>query len=285
MSTKIYNGMKLPNMSVFDINQMYLIFRKTLCEKAQQEYLKFVAKVYETAFIYSKFGIDIGGYDINLKELDSDLEESALLIFAREQASQLISKTRNAILWSDAEPEADFEASLCILPTRDAILCIPCANNSVIKAELVRTLKDYFHAEDYGYWDNTEGPDNITEIEWKKRRDDWNEVLPDYLGVPRQNGIVIKIVDSEFDLTKRAGSIAKCVMPYVESVEVLCKKAAKEKLIMAKYEEYIHDVDSSEYNISIYKAWRVASEYVMDNPENVEILTAEFLRQLDESGE
>ena len=54
---------------------------------------------------------------------------------------------------------------------------------------------------------------------------------------------------------------------------------------MEKYEEYIHDVDSSEYNISIYKAWRMASEYVMDNPENVEILTAEFLRQLDESGE
>lgn len=280
MSTKIYNGLKLPNMSVFELNEMYKILRSKLIPLAQQEYYKFIAKIYQAAYVYPKLGINICEYDIDMKNLPHEADNDEILLFAKREACEIINKTRNAVLWADAEPDADFEVSLSILPISDAILCIPSANNSILSKELKALLIDYFHVEEYGYWDNTDMPDELTEDEWNKRREDWNKALPDALGVPRQNGFVIKLVDSEFDLTKRAGGIPKYIMPYVESNEVLCKKAAKEKLIMEKYEEYIHDFDTAEGNISIYKTWRMACEYIENNPELVENLTTEFIEKI-----
>lgn len=280
MSTKIYNGLKLPNMSVFELNEMYKILRSKLIPIAQQEYYKFIAKIYQSAYVYVKLGVNICEYDINMSNLPPDADNDEILLFAKREACNIISKTRNAILWSDAEPDADFEVSLSILPISDAILCIPSVNNSILSKELKTLLIDYFHVQEYGYWDNTDMPDELTEDEWNKRRDDWNKALPDALGVPRQNGFVIKLVDSEFDLTKRTGGVPKFIMPYVESNEVLCRKAANGKLTMEKYQEYIHDFDLADGNISVYKAWKLAREHIENNPEKVENLTAEFLKKL-----
>lgn len=279
MSTKIYNGMKLPNMSVFELNEMYKILRSKLIPIAQQEYYKFVAKIYQAAYVYVKLGVNICEYNIDMTNLPPKADSDEILLFAKREACDIISKTRNAVLWSDAEPDADFEVSLCVLPIPETILCIPCANNNELSKELHRILKEYFHVEEYGYWDNTDKPDELTDDEWDKRRDDWNKALPDALGVPRQNGFVIKLVDSEFDLTKRLGGDPKFIMPYVESDEVLCKKAAKEHFVKEKYTEYVHDFESDE-NISVYKAWRLAVEYIQKNPEKVEKLTAEFMEKL-----
>lgn len=280
MSTKIYNGLKLPNMSVFDLNEMYKTLRSNLIPIAQQEYYKFIAKIFQSAYVYSKLGVSICEYDVDMNNLPPEADDDEMLLFAKREACNIISKTRNAILWADAEADADFEVSLCILPVSDSILCIPCANNNELNKELQRIMMEYFHVEKYGYWDNTDKPDELTEAEWNKRKNDWSRALPDSLGVPRQNGFVIKLVDSEFDLTKRLGGIPKFIMPYVEPNEDLCKKAAKEKLVMEKYQEYIHDFDLAGGNVSVYKAWTLAVEYIKNNPEKVEKLTADFIKKL-----
>lgn len=279
MSTKIYNGMKLPNMSVFELNEMYKVLRSKLIPVAQQEYYKLVAKIYQSAYIYAKLGVNICEYNIDMTNIPTDADKDEILLFAKREACEIIKKTRNAVLWADAEPDADFEVSLCILPVSDAILYIPCANNNELNGELQRVMMEYFRAEEYGYWDNTDMPDNLTEDEWNNRKDNWNKALPDALGVPRQNGFVIKLVDSEFDLTKRAGGIPKFIMPYVEPDDVLCQKAAKQQLSMEKYTEYMHDFES-DGNASAYKAWRLAVEYVQKNSELVEKITTELMEKL-----
>jgi hypothetical protein len=279
MSTKIYNGLKLPNMSVFELNKMYKNLRSKLIPVVQQEYYKFVAKIYQSAYVYVKLDVNICEYNIDMKNLPHEADDDEILLFAKREACDIINKTRNAILWADAEPDADFEVSLSILPIQDVILCIPSANNHVLSDELKLLLMDCFHAEEYGYWDNTDRPGELTKDEWNKRKDDWNKALPDALGVPRQNGFVIRLLDSEFDLTKQAGAAPKFITPYVESDEVLCKRAAKQQLIMEKYAEYIHDFESAG-NVSAYKAWRLATEYIQKNPEDIEKLTTKFMEKL-----
>lgn len=279
MSTKIYNGLKLPNMSVLELNEMYKILRSKLIPIAQEEYYKFVAKIFQSAYVYIELGVNICEYDVDMKALPSNANSDEILVFARRQACDIMKKTRNAVLWADAEPDADFEVSLSILPIHDTILCIPCVNNNILNKEMLGILKKYFHIEEYGYWDNADKPDEISDDEWNKRKDDWEKALPDTLGVPRQNGFVIRLVDSEFDLTRQTGGVPKFIMPYVEPNDVLCKKAAKQQLIMEKYTEYIHDFETNG-NVSVYKAWILAVEHVQKNPEKVEKLTAEFMEKL-----
>jgi hypothetical protein len=44
--------------------------------------------------------------------------------------------------------------------------------------------------KDFGYWDNSEGPDDVSEREWDRRREVWDRLLigPDKSGVPADYG-------------------------------------------------------------------------------------------------
>lgn len=86
-----------------------------------------------------------------------------------------------------SDPFTDTRFELVAFPyARNKILLIPfCGRRDFLKQfhKVVKT-------EEFGYWNNTDWPDGMTEKEWNVRRKMWEKVLPG-AGIPAECGFTI----------------------------------------------------------------------------------------------
>ncbi|MCH6469874.1 hypothetical protein [Sinomonas terrae] len=71
-----------------------------------------------------------------------------------------------------------FEASIGDDPETGRLHLLVFADNP----QYENTLDDMEGVEEYGYWNNTDRPDGLSEAEWDARREAWDRVMPS--GVP-----------------------------------------------------------------------------------------------------
>jgi len=84
-----------------------------------------------------------------------------------EKAGEMEAWTRNR------DPIDDFTFELSVYFVKDYIILLPfCEQNVVFEAMLKMP-----GVEKYGYWNNSDREDGISEEDWKKRKEDWESII------------------------------------------------------------------------------------------------------------
>jgi len=124
------------------------------------------------SYLKTEFGIENKGYDIER------LSEKAM----KEKGDRI--KKEHFL----AEREYDLSCEIIFIPTKTKMLALLYTQH--------REIRDIWESSEkvheYGYWNNTDKPKELTKREWNTRRNDWNKALPG-LGVPREEGFIFTI--------------------------------------------------------------------------------------------
>lgn len=272
MSTKIYDGKRLPDMSVLELHRFCQKLKANLLPTANIEYCKLVAKIAQSAYMYIQTGQNICDYSVDMTKLSKGcaINKYELFSFAREQANKLVLNTSAAIRRVDAESDADFDVSICVFPISDKILCIPFANHDELHKKLFETEE----FEDYGYWNNVDAPKNICDEEWARRKEDWNEALPG-IGVPRDCGMLFKIIDAPYDVIGKTIITIDNILPHFLSDHELCEKFAAKSVLEREFQKHIEEFGENWMQHG-YSCLRKAQKYVEEHQEEVKKITEEL---------
>lgn len=273
MSTKIYDGKKLPDMSVFELHRFCQRLKANLFPIAKTEYCKLIAKIAQSAYMYAITGQNICDYSVDMTSagsIDKHNEPHEMFSFARDQASKLVLNTSAAIRRVDSEPDADFDVSICVFPISDKLLCIPFANHDELHKKLFETEE----FEEYGYWNNVDAPKNISEEEWCQRKHDWDEALPG-VGVPRDCGMLFKIIDAPYDVLGKSLITIDDIFPHFISNQELCEKFA-EKFVLEREFQKVIEPYGDDWIHHGYSCLRKAQKYVEEHRCEVEKIAEEL---------
>lgn len=235
MSTKIYNGYKINNLSAKELKD----FVDELKDKFE--------KIYREKFINS-FSLHMVSFLDNLSILDEEYyytkdsskieNELKDLYFHQIPAQRIINrhlmkKTLNptidevlkyfdgffgscievfynevsnlSICKDIAEiPNIDsFNCEMCIYPLEDKILLQAFGDLDTYFQNICYSRKKVdkefckkYGLVFYGYWNNVDKPKNVTKKEWNIRWEEWNQVLKG-IGIPIENGLLLTIVHKQ----------------------------------------------------------------------------------------
>ena len=234
MSTKIYDGFRLKNMTLNKLQDWSMEFREKIKVVNQELIAKHQAficsRLIDFAFIFdSKNFLDIW------KEHNLTLSHYPFAV-----ALEIMNQRRKKIDQTDRrDPEFDFSCEIVFIPVKSQVLGIPYTEQE----EHIKIIESMPGYEEYGYWNNTDRPDNLSEARWDKRRDDWDLALPG-LGISNLSGFKITCKDKSWvDI--------KVIASYIPDIKTRAKTFA-EKLVSNKFNK-----DS----MCGYLAWSRSDEY------------------------
>lgn len=168
MSTKIYNGYVLPNMNLLEL--------KHFCCKLDIERKNAIDKFVKKHFFQSIISfIDklILEPDKNDIFIDRELKNDNLFFMTYFDFCKMIEH--------DSESKEyglfDLKMTICFLPMKDKILALLYCNNR----DLTKVFTENELVSEYCYFNNSDKPDEISEVEWEKRRIEWEEVLTELI--------------------------------------------------------------------------------------------------------
>lgn len=207
MSTKIYNGFAIPALDAIALMKLLADFRVAAHEVAIKTFIKDV--IQRAAVIHDQFTTlpykvamdwmqqvvlytpDHNGYragDSILRRLAPGgggiSPILAAMILVREES--------NADHRANKRGMYDYEMSLSFLPGNDKLLGIPFGLRREYQS-LLESLPGY---QSYGYWNNTDPDDTVSEEEWDARGEEWNAALG-RRAIPSLAGITAEIILNE----------------------------------------------------------------------------------------
>lgn len=165
MSTKLYDGILITEPLSWkiireireNIEQTFeQLNRKLTIEYFNEEYARTILKTHSQALEIYKNPDD--------KEEDHGIYFNALQRFKKEESEFFKNKLLCKVHLFEPVVGANSEKSPAYV-----------INNN--EPEYLNNLLKLPYIKEYGYWNNTDKPDELTEEEWDERRSDWNEVL------------------------------------------------------------------------------------------------------------
>lgn len=173
MSTKIYTGRRYKATTLYELDEFRKKVRETLMPVARELYNKAFAK----KFISKYDKATIANEEINTRTMKFNVWQ---------ELGQLMKKH------SDSEYNgtwADFTFSMSIMIDGDYLLLMPF---SQYDSDYLAALDSIEGVEEYGYWNNTDPLDTVTDEEWQERGEAWDRVLPG-AGIPLENGFTFEL--------------------------------------------------------------------------------------------
>lgn len=167
MSIKIYDGYKLPLLSITDLHKFLLRWRDEMQPIKDELYLRCGAELAVELF------------DRTQKYTAREVEEYDLRngrIRPLYSSEEYIVKMHKKIkLTGQREPQFDFGCELCLIPTNDSILAIIYTEQSSYKT----CWESQPGVISYSYYNNCDPPEGITRSQWKLREKEWMTALED----------------------------------------------------------------------------------------------------------
>lgn len=260
MSTKIYDGVKLQDSNFHDLKKIMEAMKEELIPIAREEYLKVYASVLEKVVVYIQTGYKM----MSAIEYDKLTDTSPLEVarFATHTCNDIIRENKKRDLSYDSD--FDFEASVWIFPIKDKILACPC----ITSPEIMKAFMENKAVSEYGYWNNTDKPDRISDEEWETRRIDWDEALPG-IGMLSRCGFQYVLVDGILDAYAYISKPDEKVFKYLTPKEKLTCHVAKNMLLEEKLNSLVGDRKTLKSNETVH-LYVQARDYVKAHPELVE---------------
>jgi hypothetical protein len=177
MSTKIYYGFQVATSDPKVILNLVQEYReKYWVSDARGKKVLFLSSVVAGAtdpdkkFMSEEFGYEMNAYSL---------------------AENMWNKMRSELMRTGLRNHAvDTDFQIVVFPYQDKFL-------GIVYTENGKWFKQWLSmpgVSEYGYWNNTDQPDNISDEEWEVRSEVWDEVLGD-LGIPSMVGFTIDIHD------------------------------------------------------------------------------------------
>lgn len=259
MSTKIYDGFYIDETSIYDVMQFNQRMKPKLKEIAMTEYQKVFAEAMAYMATYLKYGIEFAFADLNPSEFSGSNYRDLSLFVARHFREVAI-KNESAITISEFCSDLGFDFKVCYLPMEDKTLGIPYGENHEMTSAFLKEVHDY------GYWNNTDRPESISELEWKQREKDWDVVLPG-IGIPSENGLTCQLLSTRDIVHIPKDETFKSLFTD-EFIKRMIRKAAVDKIQSSKFEEFRNE-NPDEETIRLFFRSR---DYIRDHKEEIDAL-------------
>lgn len=188
MSIKIYNGYRLPKMTVKELNQFILKVQQGV-ENIQKEMIANALAQIITNDLDDLIILGKEKFIENAKESEM-VEEIFESIRPLRKAHSIIRKRYFAIQETDIrDPFFDFDFELVIIPDDEQILVLLYTEQEAFQ-EYWESLQEVSY---YGYWNNADPDENVSDDEWTQRLKDWLRLLP-YGQTPKDVGFCISLI-------------------------------------------------------------------------------------------
>jgi hypothetical protein len=168
MSTKLYSGYKLPQMSLGELQDFSMKFRKKIRKKFNLLHNSLLASI--SVDIVDAHALGQPCHYIREHELEKDelkIRPASQVCFYIMDRHSRIERTQ------ERDPDFDFNCSVVFFPLQDCILALLFAE----KKEYASIWEKMPGVEFYGYWDNTDRDESVTAKEWNQRRVRWGKAL------------------------------------------------------------------------------------------------------------
>ncbi len=222
MSTKIYNGYKLPRMTLDELYAFGQDFKKRICDQFQKEVCILQAEIATEVCDLKTLGYK---YNYEFESRDEKIEGRSLILAI---VSLFMSQTKRAAESMRRDGIWDFSCNLILIPRKDHILALLYSQRESA-AVIFQGMEGVV---DYSYWDNTDRPDELTDEEWDARRDEWGEAFGGWKMTPAEAGMSIEcpeIRGIEFGMSEK-------ILQAVPSLEERANRMAKRMAITRWYD-------------------------------------------------
>lgn len=248
---KIYNGYKLPLMSLTELNEFSKDFRKKAYDKAVELFRKWmgekIAEVVDDMMMLDEEKFirrhiwkeeDFQKYKLidNIQaDLNIDLQNQQLKLnlnkypvddifnIVYENYKQRYSKIQATM---HRDPEVDFDCTVCYIPMEDKILALFYTEQN----ELIDLWESCPEVTLY----SSETQKDLTEEETSKQREDWYKALPGFT-VPKDHGLIADFVKGHLNIYSIWRE--KDITDYVPSFDIRLKNCAIEAILEDKFTE------------------------------------------------
>lgn len=194
MSTKIYHGVRFLSPSLDEVYAALSGLRSGISAIQYDETVQWAAMVATDA--------------VDRLVLNPEKRAGADRAPLHKAISELMDRQREIKKTGHRDVEVDFDFTLSVLPFEGRVYGIPFTES--------KRLREFFTAsgitEDFSYWNNSEGPEQIPDEEWERRGDTWNRLLDqDPSGRPSACGMAFE-VSSDLHFPK-AEDVAAAIPP------------------------------------------------------------------------
>lgn len=264
MSTKIYNAYSLKSMSITELDTFLKELKSKCQDDITKTYYKeivrqaahiidicslYKANQHVTEFLYS----DIHQHIASLYEEATQSPIYKLTAqpkpFSKEEAFKEINGNNNLAIRFFATSlvenrcqsdeitnkygDVNTKNEIILFPTKDnKILCQVFGDNIIHLMESLTYNSQYqdfiikYDIKDYHYQNQTDQPEDISDEDWEKRRQDWDTYMPS--GIPSRDGICIELTNQTFISAKAFFTKAEELLSYAAPKEERIEKLAKE---------------------------------------------------------
>jgi hypothetical protein len=172
VSTKIYDGMMFESDN---LTKFYKIIKQI---DAEAKLIKNDLAIKLIAQKYQYYFDNKSSKEYIKNDFKRKIDENDITFFLERNYPllnlivELINKRCKNVI-NSIERDVSYDLDLCVLfaPHNKKILLFPYYEQH----EYLGLLKKYFN--DYGYWNNTDKPDDVSVKNWNVRRKSWNDVL------------------------------------------------------------------------------------------------------------
>ena len=169
MSTKIFNGFRFSFQDLGHIQEAIMEWRADLRILHQQAANRFVAEIATNM-------IDDESIRPGSHSGEMPLMKAINLLWGRQSE---IKKSQRR------DPSVDFEFTLALMPFEGRIYGIVYTEQH----EWLRLWMEKPFVEDFGYWDNTDAPEEVPDSEWQERARVWRAIFePAIMSAPSMAG-------------------------------------------------------------------------------------------------
>ena len=174
MSTKIYNGYRLPKMDNIKLMSFLGKVKSKIDVIHKKLWNQCVAQQATTLIDLNALGEKKQVIEL-LKKSDRYNSKENWTEFcpkwvAYDSIRERIKKVAETSL---RDPEIDFDFHLCLIPTKTQILALLYTEQN----EMTKAWESFKEVSSYYYFNNSDRPDKVSVAEWNKRKRDWDKAL------------------------------------------------------------------------------------------------------------
>lgn len=214
MSTKIFNGYKLPLMTLQELSGWANKYRKVCnalaTDKQQRQQLDMAIRLFDRHALGLLNKDTIEGY-----HWEGMSPWNLVVMIALEQ-----DRKRN--------PQNDSHCELQLIPCADKILVLLYCNDP----DFTTAFEKIPLITPYPYWDNTDPPDNVTPAEWQQRGKEWQRAIPS--SIPARHGFGVQGTNTNIGLLKLADLPREMFPTRQQRITTLAQELALEREFTAR---------------------------------------------------
>jgi hypothetical protein len=187
MSFNVHNGYIIKNMSVTELQDFFHRFQKKAAELKKKSLSKILAKTISQNVDLFKLGI--------FTPRNEDLKENIYQL----KSLELIKRIETVENEKRRDPEIDFESTISFIFKDNKCYALFFCDNK----ELNKLWVNSSEVTPYPYWNSTDRPKDVSEVEWRMREEIWDSFYKNQT-TPDQNGFSFVFSKNDYRLIEKS---------------------------------------------------------------------------------